>query len=580
MSLYIRLASFLKYIKKETVTKIVILLVMTAASVTEAFALARCVNAVFNYESMKIILLYIAAALAAIVVKAWMSKLNETYTKVMSARVKGSIRRELLEKIMNLGPKYQAVKRSGTVQSLITDGVEALESYLVNYLPQVIISIVTVSTIVIYIVRVDVAAGLIVLFGVLVSVGSPLASRTFAQRSCTLYWKNYGILNAQYIDTMQGMSTLKAFHASEEKGKELAENAWTFYRHQIRNTALSLMDSSVITLLTRIGTSVSVAVAAYGAAKGRVDIAGLFSILFLVPECYKPVGQMNQFWHSSYMGFSVCDQLFNILDEPLSVAEKTNALTSGLESDRPEIEFREVTFRYNDKQSMVLDKVSFDIRTGQTVAVVGRSGAGKSTVANLLLRFYDPLEGAIRFNGHDIRDYSIEYLRSKMAVVFQDTYLFYGTMRENISMADPDVTMEEIEEAARIANVHDFIMSLPDGYDTIVGERGSTVSGGEKQRIAIARALIKNAPILILDEATANVDAENEKEIQEALEKLMENRTSLVIAHRLSTIRNADKIIVLEDGHIVEEGKHDDLLANDSYYSSFIAAQKGFISEV
>ena len=529
---------------------------------------------------MRTIIIYITVALAAILLKAAMARVNEAYSKSSAAKVKAAIRTELLEKLMKLGPKYQSTKRSGTVQSLITDGVEALESYLVYYIPQVFVCLITVVVLVTYILRVDLFAGLIVLFGVFAAIAMPLCSRSVIAKSCTHYWRNYGILNAQYIDTMQGMSTLKAFDSSIAKGEELSDNCWKFYKHQIRNTAFSIMDSSVVVLLTGIGTSVSIAVAAYGVAVGRVDAVGLLGVLFLVPECFKPVASLNQFWHSSYMGFSVSDQIFEILDEPIAVVEKDDALTNGLESSQPEIAIKDVSFRYSKNREQVLKNIDLDIKTGQTIALVGKSGAGKSTVVNLLLRFYDSSEGRILFNGIDIRDFSIEYLRSKIAVVFQDTYLFYGTMKENISLANPDVSMEKIVEAAKAANIHDFIMSLPDGYDTMVGERGSTVSGGERQRMAIARALIKDAPLLILDEATANVDAENEKSIQEALDRLMLNRTALVIAHRLSTVRNADQIVVLENGVIAEQGAHDELIIKNDVYARLIEAQKATSREV
>ncbi len=574
MQAYLRLARFIGYIKKELFFKFLVVLLMTVASVVGALALARCAASVLNHGEIKVIIIYIAVLLAAILVKALLSRINEAYSKATAARVKGAIRTELLEKLMRLGPKYQSTKRSGTLQSLITDGVEALESFLVYYIPQVFVCLITVIVLVAYISKVDILAGLIVLFGVIASIAMPLFSRSIAAKSTTYYWKNYGLLNAQYIDTMQGMNTLKAFNSSIAKGEELAENCWTFYRHQIRNTAFSLMDSSFITLLTGIGTSVSVAAAAYGAATGRVEIVGLLGILFLVPECFKPVASMNQFWHSSYMGFSVSDQIFEILDEPITVLEKKEAKTADLESNQPEIDIDHVSFRYSDQREQVLRDVSIRIKTGQTIALVGKSGSGKSTIVNLLLRFYDSREGHISFNGIDIRDFSIEYLRSKIAVVFQDTYLFYGTIKDNICLADPNAALEKIVEAAKAANIHDFIMSLPEGYETIVGERGATISGGERQRVAIARALIKDAPLLILDEATANVDAENEKNIQEVLDRLMQNRTALVIAHRLSTVRNADQIIVLEDGAIVEQGTHDELVSKNAMYAKLIEAQK------
>ena len=207
------------------------------------------------------------------------------------------------------------------------------------------------------------------------------------------------------------------------------------------------------------------------------------------------------------------------------------------------------------------------------MALVGRSGAGKSTCANLLMRFWDPGHGRIDLGGHDLRDFGLEHLREQIALVTQDTYLFNNSIRENIRLGRQDSTDQEIEDAARQANAHDFIMSFPDGYDTLAGERGMQLSGGQRQRISIARALLKNSPVLVLDEATSHLDAVNEQQVRNALERLMEGRTTLVIAHRLSTIREADRIIVLDDGHMVEQGSHDALLAQNGLYSQLVSTQ-------
>ena len=299
----------------------------------------------------------------------------------------------------------------------------------------------------------------------------------------------------------------------------------------------------------------------------------MLSMLFLIPECFGPITELNAFWHSSYLGFSVVEQLFEILDEPIVIVEKEQAKTTGLEQALPTIEIRDVNFRYKKGREDVLKHVDMEIRPGQQIAVAGKSGSGKSTLVNILLRFYDPDSGVVLYNGADIRDYALDDLRRKIAVVFQETYLFYGTIRENIALADPQASFARIVEAAKAANIHDFILAQPEGYDTLVGERGANLSGGERQRIAIARAVLKDAPFLILDEATASVDAENEKSIQGALDQLMQNKTSLVIAHRLSTIKQADRIYVLDEGVVCEAGTHEELLAENRIYAKLIEAQ-------
>ncbi len=239
----------------------------------------------------------------------------------------------------------------------------------------------------------------------------------------------------------------------------------------------------------------------------------------------------------------------------------------------PAIRFEEVGFAYGPDEPQALHNVSFTAEPGQTVALVGRSGAGKTTCANLLMRFWDPGQGRIVLGEHDLRDFGLDQLREQIALVTQDTYLFNGTIRDNLRLGRQDADDADIEEAARQANAHDFIMSFPEGYDTQAGERGMQLSGGQRQRISIARALLKNSPVLVLDEATSHLDAVNEQQVRLALERLMEGRTTLVIAHRLSTIRDAGQIGVLDSGHLVEQGSHQDLLGQNGLYAQLVATQ-------
>ena len=255
------------------------------------------------------------------------------------------------------------------------------------------------------------------------------------------------------------------------------------------------------------------------------------------------------------------------------VQEKDQPDLSSLDTSHLAISFDHVSFSYSTG-AQALQDVSLEIAPGSTVALAGRSGSGKSTILNLLLRFYDPSEGTICINGKDLKSFSLEYLQSRIAVVFQDSFLFYGTIMDNIKMARPDADESEVIEAAKAANAHDFITLLPDGYQTKIGERGLTLSGGERQRISIARAILKNAPIVLLDEATSSVDAHSEKLIQEALKHLLQGKTTIIVAHRLSTIQNADKIYVMDAGRIVESGRHEELLRKNGIYRNLVEAQE------
>ena len=288
----------------------------------------------------------------------------------------------------------------------------------------------------------------------------------------------------------------------------------------------------------------------------------------------RPLTDLNSYWHASYLGLSVADQLFAVLDEPVVLEQKPETEARHITEMPPDIELKEVTFRYSPDTAPALARIDMKIPSGKTTAIVGKSGSGKSTIVNLLLRFFDADSGEILIDGVDVRDFSLDDLRSRVAVVFQDTYLFYGTMEENLRMAKPTATTEELIAAAKAANAHSFIQELSEGYQTMIGERGASLSGGERQRIAIARAVLKDAPILILDEATSSVDVKSEGLIQQALSTLMKNRTTIIIAHRLSTIASADRIFLLNEGHLCEQGSHRELLRQNGEYANLIHIQQ------
>lgn len=574
MGSYMRLVSFLSKIKKETVVKICIGLAISATGFLQAFFIAMGISAVFDDRNIKKVGMFLVSTLFVLVIRVLIIRYQEGYTKKMAAKVKGTIRNCMLEKLMLLGPGYQNNRRSGNIQSLLTDGVESFETFLASYIPQIGVVVISIVTVVTYIITLDSTVGIIILLMAILSIIIPHFFMPSISRVMIEYWKAYAFLNAQYIDTMQGMSTLKAFGASKRMGNQLAQEAKNFAKESIRNTGISLADSSFIVLFTTIGTSVSVAIAALHMANGQLSAQALLIILFFAGECMKPLYDLNTYWHGSYLGFSVAEQLFALLDEPVKLRQTEKSAGVKFSNALPSIQIENVSFCYQENSERALKNVTININPGEMVAFVGKSGSGKSTLINLIIRFYDAQKGVIKIDGKDIREYSLEYLRSQIAVVFQDSYLFYGTVEDNIRMAKEDATNEELIEAAKAANAHEFIMKLPQGYQTIVGERGATLSGGERQRISIARAILKNAPILILDEATSSVDMASEKVIQEALERLMKNRTTLVIAHRLSTIEHAQNIFVLEDGELKGQGTHEELLEENIIYKNLVHAQE------
>ncbi len=573
MKFYIRLCMFVSEIKTEMLIKVLMGLMITATYVGQAFAMAKGVSSVFNDGDWTYLLKMICITLICICIRSVLIFLNESYSKKAACTVKSKIRGKLIKKVMELGPGFMNSNRSGNIQSLITDGVESLEFFLVNYIPQLFIVLFSAGFIVIYIFMLDWVVALLILLGIIVAVFGPQISMPIIEKYILGYWQSYAVLNAQYIDAMQGMTTLKVFDASSKKGEELSKDAQRLCKKSMDETTISLINSSVINLAVSAGYAFSIAAGAWRVSNDKMLLSNLFVVLFLVVECFRPVNDLNAFWHSSFLGFSAAKEVFSILDEPILVFEKENSEFEIASKELPGIAFENIKFSYNREKKAALRSVSFKIKPGETVAIVGKSGVGKSTIVNLLLRFFDPQEGKIIFGEKDLKDYSLEYLRSQISVVFQETYLFYGTIEENLLLVKPGATIDEIKNAAKMANAHEFISNLPKGYQTIVGERGTTLSGGERQRISIARAILKDAPFLILDEATSNIDAASEKLIQEALEQFTKKRTTLIIAHRLSTVKNADKIFVLKDSSLVESGNHNELIKKNGIYSQLVKAQ-------
>ncbi|MEE8465584.1 MAG: ABC transporter ATP-binding protein, partial [Dehalococcoidia bacterium] len=364
---------------------------------------------------------------------------------------------------------------------------------------------------------------------------------------------------------------------SKARGQLLAERARTLFR----TTMGVLAANSATSALTILGISAGAAVAlAWGAVRvsnGELELRALLIVLMLGVEIFRPLRELTQLYHDGMIAMSSAEGIFDIMDAEVEVPDPEPG-PAPLDL-APEVTFEGVNYAYSGGRRPALYDVSFTLNAGETLGLVGPSGAGKSTIVWSILRFFDPQSGRILLGGTDIREIPLSQLREQVAVVTQDTYLFYGTVAENLRFGGPGATQEQLEAAAKAANAHDFISHLPQGYETVVGERAVRLSGGQKQRIAIARAVLKDAPILVLDEALSSVDAENEAVIQEALDQLMAGRTTLIIAHRLSSVVKADRIIVLEDGRLVESGNHGELVAANGVYAELMAQQQGMDDE-
>jgi len=379
-----------------------------------------------------------------------------------------------------------------------------------------------------------------------------------------------GDINAKLQDNLSGIRVIQAFAREEMERQRFTIESERYYRARVKGIRYWAVFFPAIRFLGAMGSVIVLGVGTVMVVKGELSLGTLVAFLSYTTSFYEPINRLTEVDNIFQEAIAAGERIFEILDETTEVSDAPDAIA--LPTINGTMVFDEVSFRYGTGDK-VLHEIVFEMAPGEMVALVGPSGAGKTSIANLICRFYDPNQGKITIDGHDLRRIKLSSLRQQVAVVLQDSFLFNNNVVENLLYGKPDATRDDLIQAAKAANAHEFILQLPEGYDTEIGERGVKLSGGQKQRLALARAILADPRILILDEATSSVDAEAEFLIQQALERVLEGRTSLVIAHRLSTVRNADKIIVLDQGRIVETGKHEELLQRDGLYSQLYQRQ-------
>jgi len=494
------------------------------------------------------------------------------YWRNLAQTIEHELRMDAYTHLQQLELEYFEDRQTGGLMAILNDDINQLERFLdisANNMIQVTVTVIAISS-AFFVISPQVAwmAMLPMPFILLFSVKfqNKLESKYQSVR------EKVGILNANLSNNLTGISTIKSY-TTEKFEEERISNSSNDYREANREAiAFSSAFSPLIRMIIVIGFTLMIIFGGFQTLDGKLEVAAYTAMVFLTQRLLWPLTGLGETFDQYQRAMASTTRIMTLFLTTSKIQSGPKRLP--LTEISGAISFKNVGFSYKGREQ-VFSYLSVDIKPGETIAFVGSTGSGKTTIVKLLLRFYDPQKGQITVEKINIKELNLQDLRAGIGLVSQDTFLIDGTVRENIAYGNPDVPLDEIIRAAKVAEVHDFIINLPDGYDTLVGERGQKLSGGQRQRVSIARAVLKNPPILVLDEATSSVDNETEAAIQKSLEKIIVGRTTIIIAHRLSTIRNADRIFVIEKGEIIEEGTHDELVKNDLLYASLWKVQTG-----
>ena len=502
---------------------------------------------------------------AMVLLRALFDHLRTVQANRCSANVQQALRARLYDRLVALGPAWFANQRTGGVMLTVVDGVEQLQTFFGQYLPQVAIAAAAPFAIFAVIAFWDVPTALVFLVAALFALFGPMSVHMLDRRASLARTRSLNEFGEEFLDAVQGLPTLKSYGQGKAWGERLAARARKLSDNTFWVLSVSLLTRGISDLGVALGAALALTVGAWRVAAGDMSVEALLIVLMAGTEIFRPLRDLRSVLHRGMLGQSAAASIHALMDaRPQTAAPDVRAGAAPARLD-PTIEFDSVAFSYTPERP-AHQGLSFRIAAGERVGIVGPSGAGKSTIVRLLLRECVPQAGAIRVGGHDVNQLDTQTLLSQMALVSQDITLFHGTIDDNLRLGRPDATHEQVRAAARAANIDDFIMALPQGYATRIGERGLQLSGGQRQRVAIARALLRDAPILILDEALSSVDTENEALIQQALDRLMAGRTTLILAHRLASVIGADRCLVLDQGRVVEHGPHTDLMQQQGLY--------------
>lgn len=570
MTLYLRILSYIKPYMHRLLFAMVCTIMAAAGNLYIPWIIKDMIDEVLA-DKNGTMLNWIAASIIAIFIVRGLFWYGQNYLmSYVGQSVIIDIRAAVFKKLQRLSVSFYDKNKTGTIMSYVTNDVNALQSAMVeNTIEMITEGFILIGSVVamIYLdwrLTLFTVCTFPVVLWFMEFFGKKIRKTGGRIQECT------ADITSVLQESVASARVIKSFVREDyEVDRFDVENKANF-RANMKNAQLMATLTPVVELVAAIGVTMIIWYGGNNVINGTITAGSLVAFLTYAVNISNPIKRLTRVIGNIQKALAAAQRVFMIIDMPEEIAESRDA--KQLPEVIGKVEFQNVSFAYNDKGNVITD-LSFSVKPGEVIAIVGPSGAGKSTIANLLPRFYDVNKGDIKIDGHSVREVTLDSLREQVGIVPQETMLFNGSVYNNILYGHLDATKEEIEAAAKAANAHDFIMQLTDGYETKLGDRGVNLSGGQRQRIAIARAILKNPRILILDEATSALDTESERVVQEALDRLMVGRTSFVIAHRLSTVKNADKILVLEKGNLVESGTHDELLALDGLYAHLYKIQ-------
>jgi subfamily B ATP-binding cassette protein MsbA len=570
MKVFLRLVKYLKPYWRWVVMSVVCLLLLTILNLLPPLFQKQIIDDVVGKRLLDRLPVLTLALIGVYALTHFLRSVDLYLRHVLGERFILDLRVLLYDYLQRLSISFFENRQTGEIMSRLTNDVNALEDFVTHSVGFLIVDLLRLVGTAIILFALDWQLALSTLLPVPILA---VALRLFNTRVRPIYRRvrdRLGDINAELQDNLSGIRVIQAFGQERHELDRFTQRSSQYYEERVKGIRYWSTFFPAMGFVASLGMVIVLGFGTYRVFNGALTLGGLVAFISYVASFYEPINRLVEVDNTVQQAIAAGERVFEMLDTVPEIEDAPDAFE--LPAIHGAVTFEGVSFRYGTGEEVLRD-VNFEMQPGQVVALVGPSGAGKTSIANLIPRFYDPVRGRVTVDGYDVSRVKLASLRQQVSVVLQDTFLFNGTVRANIIYGRPDAGENEMIAAAQAAYAHEFIANLPEGYDTEIGERGVKLSGGQKQRLALARAILTDPRILILDEATSSVDAEAEYLIQQALEKALEGRTALVIAHRLSTIRHADKIIALEDGHIVEVGDHRQLLARGGLYSQMYRRQ-------